>query len=112
MSTPCSKALFHSAAGEFPARAPPLVAAVLAGGYLPCLERLLRRSEQDPQGSEAQLLSQLLQSWPQLLWRALPWLLAYCNVRQGASLIATLHKLLHRAEDRTARMPPDCSPRV
>lgn len=66
----------------------------------------------DPQGSEAQLLSQLLQSWPQLLWRALPWLLAYCNVRQGASLIATLHKLLHRAEDRTARMPPDCSPRV
>ncbi len=58
----------------------------------------------DPQGSEAQLVPQVLRSQP-LAWRALPWLLAYSDVRQGASLIATLRKVLLRARDQLGASP-------
>ncbi|PNH11958.1 hypothetical protein TSOC_001164 [Tetrabaena socialis] len=84
---------------------PPSWEDALAGGWLPCLERLLRRGGEDPAGPE------LLLSFPALVlmegaavidspqaWRHLAVLLAYGEPRQAAALVATLGKLLRGAD--------------
>ncbi|GFR44842.1 hypothetical protein Agub_g6185, partial [Astrephomene gubernaculifera] len=51
----------HGAAGvPLPAAPPPSVAAALAGGFLPCLERLLRRTGADFNSREAVMVERLL----------------------------------------------------
>ncbi|PNH01055.1 hypothetical protein TSOC_013102 [Tetrabaena socialis] len=84
---------------------PPSWEPALAGGWLPCLERLLRRGGEDPAGPE------LVLSFPALVymegaavigcplaWRHLAVLLAYGEPRQAAALVATLGKLLRGAD--------------
>ncbi|PNH03601.1 hypothetical protein TSOC_010327 [Tetrabaena socialis] len=84
---------------------PPSWADALAGGWLPCLERLLRRGGEDPAGPELQLSSSTLFinertaliDWS-MSWRHLAVLLAYGEPRQAAALVATLGKLLRAAD--------------
>ncbi|PNH09327.1 hypothetical protein TSOC_004059, partial [Tetrabaena socialis] len=78
--------------GALPAVAPPAVEAALAGGLLPLWERLLRHAGRDPLSKEATLLMGMLLdcSSPETVWS----LLAYCEPRQGAALVATWGKLL------------------
>ncbi|KAG2491813.1 hypothetical protein HYH03_009973 [Edaphochlamys debaryana] len=71
--------------------APPSVAAALAGGALPLLERLLRRAGEDPVGPEASCLRDLPYG------TVLP-LLAHGEPLQANALLATLTKLLRRIE--------------
>ncbi|PNH02472.1 hypothetical protein TSOC_011549 [Tetrabaena socialis] len=82
-------------AGEpLPPAPPPDVAAVLAGGLLPCLERLLRRAGEEPEGPESAVVEKLLRQEHTLqLWAHL---LEYGEPRQAAALVATLGKLLQR----------------
>ncbi|KAG2498647.1 hypothetical protein HYH03_003393 [Edaphochlamys debaryana] len=76
--------------------APALLAAALRGGALPLLERLLRRACVDPAGPESRALGGAaegarLSDYP---GKCLVRLLAYGDVRQAASLVATLGKVL------------------
>ncbi len=79
-------------AGPLPPTPPPRVAAALKGGLLPCLETLLRRAATEPDGPHSRLIAEAFQG-PQSVWPYLGWLLSYGDVRQGASLVATLRKL-------------------
>ncbi|PNH03742.1 hypothetical protein TSOC_010174 [Tetrabaena socialis] len=75
-----------------PPAPPPVFAVALAGGVLPCVERLLRRAGEAPLCPEARLAEGLLYhatSGPLLVA-----LLAYGEPRQAAALVATLGKLL------------------
>ncbi|PNH09336.1 hypothetical protein TSOC_004070 [Tetrabaena socialis] len=94
-----------------PASPPPSWADALVGGWLPCLERLLRCGGEDPAGLEAILALNSLafcvpavQPGP-LTWRHLAVLLAYGEPCQAAALVATLGKLLH-AVDTSALVEP------
>ncbi|GLC49522.1 hypothetical protein PLESTB_000228400 [Pleodorina starrii] len=71
---------------------PPDLEAALAGGLLPCLERLLRRAGRDPGGFETHLLKALLydQEFP------LVQLLTHTDPRQAVAFVVSLHKLLRR----------------
>ncbi|GLC43617.1 hypothetical protein PLESTM_001496300 [Pleodorina starrii] len=73
---------------------PPDVAAALAGGLLPCLERLLRRAGRDPGGSgtEMHLLKALLQDQEFPLVQ----LLTHADPRQAVAFVVSLHKLMLR----------------
>ncbi|PNH01880.1 hypothetical protein TSOC_012198 [Tetrabaena socialis] len=83
-------------AGEpLPPAPPPGLAAVLAGGLLPCLERLLRRACEEPDGPESAVMGALLSEGH--TWRLWAHLLEYGEPRQAAALVATLGKLLRRA---------------
>ncbi|PNH01865.1 hypothetical protein TSOC_012211 [Tetrabaena socialis] len=79
-------------AGRLPVAAPHVVAAALAGGLLPLWERLLRCAGREPRSPEASLLTCMLQKAgnPEGLCN----LLACCEPRQGAALVATWGKLL------------------
>ncbi|PNH12905.1 hypothetical protein TSOC_000096 [Tetrabaena socialis] len=77
-----------------PSAPPPGLAAVLAGGLLPCLERLLRRGGAEPNGPESLVLGALLRS--DHAWHLWAHLLEYGEPRQAAALVATLGKLLRR----------------
>ncbi|PNH09334.1 hypothetical protein TSOC_004072 [Tetrabaena socialis] len=74
---------------------PPLSwADALAGGWLPCLERLLRRGGEDPGGPESRLaLNSLALSVPDVKPCTLTW-----RHFAAAGLVATLGKLLHAAD--------------
>ncbi|PNH00474.1 hypothetical protein TSOC_013699, partial [Tetrabaena socialis] len=70
-----------------PSETPPVIAAMLAGGVLPCLERLLRRAGEEPLGPESAPVRAVLRcdkAWD--LWSRL---LAYGEPRQAAALVAT-----------------------
>ncbi|PNH09241.1 hypothetical protein TSOC_004156 [Tetrabaena socialis] len=90
---------------------PPSWMDALAGGWLPCLERLLRRGGGDPAGPEMRLaVSSLAVCLPDVepctrALRHLAVLLAYGEPRQAAALVATMGKLLHAA-DLSALMEP------
>ncbi|PNH03167.1 hypothetical protein TSOC_010803 [Tetrabaena socialis] len=84
---------------------PPSWEPALAGGWLPCLERLLRRGGEDPAGPELVLSSSALLLKESatvvdcpMAWRHLAVLLAYGEPRQAAALVATLGKLLRAAD--------------
>ncbi|PNH03607.1 Pumilio 3 [Tetrabaena socialis] len=84
---------------------PPSWEPALAGGWLPCLERLLRRGGEDPAGPELMLSTSVLclkdkatVSDCPMAWRHLAVLLAYGEPRQAAALVATLGKLLRGAD--------------
>ncbi|PNH08883.1 hypothetical protein TSOC_004546 [Tetrabaena socialis] len=80
---------------RLPAAPPPRLAAALAGGLLPSLERLLRRAGEEPDGQESMVVRGMLDAeQPGNLWAHL---LAYGEPRQAAALVATLGKLLRRA---------------
>ncbi|PNH03082.1 hypothetical protein TSOC_010878 [Tetrabaena socialis] len=87
-----------------PASPPPSWADALAGGWLPCLERLLRRGGEDPVGLEARLaMGSLALRLPDvepctLTWRHLAVLLAYGEPCKAAALVATLGKLLRTVD--------------
>ncbi|PNH05228.1 hypothetical protein TSOC_008525 [Tetrabaena socialis] len=77
-----------------PSVTPPAIVALLAGGLLPCVERLLRRAGEEPLGPESDVVKGMHcceHSWQ--LWCLL---LAYGEPRQGAALVATVGKLLRR----------------
>ncbi|KAG2491809.1 hypothetical protein HYH03_009969 [Edaphochlamys debaryana] len=76
-----------------PAEAPPSVAAALAGGALPLLERLLRRAGEDPAGPEAAALVPARTHGGRLL----P-LLAYADPVQAASFLTSAVKHLARTD--------------
>ncbi|PNH06898.1 hypothetical protein TSOC_006690 [Tetrabaena socialis] len=83
-------------AGEpLPPTPPPGLAVVLAGGFLPCLERLLRRAGEEPDGPESVVMGALLRDGH--TWHVWAHLLEYGEPRQAAALVATLGKLLRRA---------------
>ncbi|PNH08886.1 hypothetical protein TSOC_004545 [Tetrabaena socialis] len=80
---------------RLPPAPPPRLAAALAGGLLPSLERLLRRAGEEPDGQESMVVRGMLgAAQPGNLWAHL---LAYGEPRQAAALVATLGKLLRRA---------------
>ncbi|KXZ49632.1 hypothetical protein GPECTOR_20g489 [Gonium pectorale] len=85
------------AAYSDPLRLPPSpsrpVAAALSGGLLPCLEYLLRGAGRDPGGWQAAAVRELV--W--IGERFAP-LLAYGDADEAAALVATLGKLLRRAQ--------------
>ncbi|PNH02467.1 hypothetical protein TSOC_011552 [Tetrabaena socialis] len=83
-------------AGEpLPPAPPPDVAVVLAGGLLPCLERLLRRAGEERDGPESAVVGALRRYGP--TWQLWAHLLEYGEPQQTAALVATLGKLLRRA---------------
>ncbi|PNH02338.1 hypothetical protein TSOC_011693 [Tetrabaena socialis] len=75
-----------------PPAPPPVFAVALAGGVLPCVERLLRRAGEAPLGPEVGFAEGLLQQGTRGPFLAA--LLAYGEPRQAAALVATLGKLL------------------
>ncbi|KXZ45945.1 hypothetical protein GPECTOR_49g529 [Gonium pectorale] len=75
---------------------PPLLAAALCGGVVPCLERLLRRAGRAPDGLEAAIVRSWCGKRADGLLAAL---LAYGEPRQAAALVATLGKLVRALED-------------
>ncbi|PNH07701.1 hypothetical protein TSOC_005858 [Tetrabaena socialis] len=79
-----------------PPASPPIIAAVLAGGLLPCLERLLRRMGEEPDGPESAVVGPLLRQG--YTWHRWAPLLKYGELGQAAALVATLGKLLRRAD--------------
>ncbi|PNH01978.1 hypothetical protein TSOC_012081 [Tetrabaena socialis] len=87
-----------------PASPPPSWADALAGGWLPCLERLLRRGGEDPADPESRLaMNALAVCLPDvkpctLTWRFLAVLLAYGEPGQAAALVVTLGKGLPAAD--------------
>ncbi|KAG2486372.1 hypothetical protein HYH03_014952 [Edaphochlamys debaryana] len=81
----------------FPAEAPPPVAAALAGGALPFLERLLRRAGDEPQGLEAGVLTHMGRAGTGSFADVIP-LLVYGEPLQAAALVATVTKLLRRTQ--------------
>ncbi len=104
-------------ADHLPPRPPLQLAGALDGGYLPCLDTLLRRCGHYGRGAakgDVSMLHQLLLSDPPDSGGGsntngsgialeyphdLPWLLAYGEPRQSASLLASMAKLLRRAVD-------------
>ncbi|PNH06894.1 hypothetical protein TSOC_006694 [Tetrabaena socialis] len=78
-----------------PPAPPPCLAAAVAGGLLPCLERLLRRAGEEPDGPESLVMGALLREGH--TWHVWAHLLEYGEPRQAAALVATLGKLLRRA---------------
>ncbi|GFR50270.1 hypothetical protein Agub_g12457, partial [Astrephomene gubernaculifera] len=81
--------------GPLPSTPPPMLAAALAGGMLPCLERLLRRAGEATKCPEADFLIGLLaedKGDPSLFLS----LLAYGEPRQVAALVASMAKVLRR----------------
>ncbi|PNH05236.1 hypothetical protein TSOC_008516 [Tetrabaena socialis] len=80
--------------GPLPSAAPPETAAALAGGILPCLERLLRRAGEEPSSPESDVVKAMLRC--ECTWQLWPLLLAYGEQRQAAALVATVGKLLRR----------------
>ncbi|KAG2485810.1 hypothetical protein HYH03_015520 [Edaphochlamys debaryana] len=84
-----------------PARLPPApspaLAAALAGGVLPCLERLIRRAASNPDSTAATALLCFMQRRPSG-WSWLAGLLAYGDVRQAAALVRSVAKALPRAD--------------
>ncbi|PNH03250.1 hypothetical protein TSOC_010702 [Tetrabaena socialis] len=77
-----------------PSATPPLIVALLEGGLLPRVERLLRRAGEEALGPESGVVEALLRcehSWQ--LWCLL---LAYSEPRQGGALVVTVGKLLRR----------------
>ncbi len=99
-------------ADRLPALPPPRLAAALSGGYLPCLDTLLRRCGRCPANGDLSMLHRLLLSGHQdssgggssssngsanEFSHDLPWLLSYGNPRQSASLLASMAKVLRRA---------------
>ncbi|KAG2501472.1 hypothetical protein HYH03_001251 [Edaphochlamys debaryana] len=87
---------YEGGSWRFPTEPPPEVAAALAGGALPFLERLLRRAGTAPEGLEGVTLAYLGSGE---LDCALP-LLAYGEPRQAAAFVATVTKLLRRTKAR------------
>ncbi|PNH01846.1 hypothetical protein TSOC_012245 [Tetrabaena socialis] len=79
-------------AGRLPAAASRVVASALAGGLLPLWERLLRCAGREPLGPEASLLTCMLGKAEDAA--GLCHMLACCEPRQGAALVATWGKLL------------------
>ncbi|KXZ45140.1 hypothetical protein GPECTOR_58g589 [Gonium pectorale] len=79
---------------------PPVPAAALDGGLLPCLERLLRRAGRDLHGPKAAIVQQLHKGACAKagLWSYLGPLLAYGELHQAAALVATLRKLLRTVD--------------
>ncbi len=83
--------------GAMPRSAPAPVAGALAAGLLPCAERVLRKAGERAaggasfQGDPPMLPALLRRTCP--WWPTLGWLLAYGDVREGTSFIATLRKL-------------------
>ncbi|PNH02471.1 hypothetical protein TSOC_011548 [Tetrabaena socialis] len=94
--------LLPAASEPLPPAPPPGLAAVLAGGLLPCLERLLRRAGEEPDGPESAVVGALLRQTEQGVrqlgqtWQLWAHLLEYGEPRQAAALVATLGKLLQR----------------
>ncbi|KXZ47509.1 hypothetical protein GPECTOR_35g947 [Gonium pectorale] len=89
-----------------PSAPPAGVAAAVAGGLLPCLERLLRRAARDPQGPAALLAMRLLRQ-PAAgdgsgdgggVGPYLGCLLAYGDPAAAAALVATMGKVLRQLE--------------
>ncbi|PNH05240.1 hypothetical protein TSOC_008517 [Tetrabaena socialis] len=80
--------------GPLPSAVPPVTAAALAGGVLPCLEHLLRRAGEEPSGPESDVVKAMLRR--QRAWQLWCLLLAYGEQRQAAALVATVGKLLRR----------------
>ncbi|PNH05587.1 hypothetical protein TSOC_008149 [Tetrabaena socialis] len=69
-----------------------MMAAALAAGVLPCVERLLRRAWEAPEAAEATLAHSLTEGCFEA--GLLAPLLAYGEPRQAAALVATVRKLL------------------
>ncbi|KAG2493408.1 hypothetical protein HYH03_008534 [Edaphochlamys debaryana] len=90
-----------SGSWRLPAEPPPPVAAALAGGTLPFLERLLRRAGGAPRGLEAALALRVAAGTRRGTWRHASVLLAYGEALQAAALVATTTKLLRRTDART-----------
>ncbi|PNH06872.1 hypothetical protein TSOC_006725 [Tetrabaena socialis] len=80
--------------GPLSSAASPVTAAALAGGVLPCLERLLRRAGEEPPGPESDVVKAMLRC--ERSWQLWSLLLAYGEQRQAAALVATVGKLLRR----------------
>ncbi|KXZ54036.1 hypothetical protein GPECTOR_5g145 [Gonium pectorale] len=83
-----------------PPQPPPMLAAALDGGLLPCLERLMRRAGRNPQGPDAAVLRSLCYKAGSRMgfWAYCAPLLAYGDARRAAALLATLCKLLRSAD--------------
>ncbi|KAG2494847.1 hypothetical protein HYH03_007087 [Edaphochlamys debaryana] len=96
-------------AWHFTGEPPSAVAAARAGGALPLLERLLRRSGAEPEGPEAGILAGIddISCWGCLL----P-LLAYGDPLQAAALVATATKLLRRVNPHGLLEPQLRGPRL
>ncbi|PNH07140.1 hypothetical protein TSOC_006432 [Tetrabaena socialis] len=95
MSPTASRIKLHTAPSggdALSAAAPPELAAALAGGLLPLWEQLLRRAGREPDCPDARLLTCMLED--RANHKGAWGLLAYCEPRQGAALVATLGKLL------------------
>ncbi|GFR45657.1 hypothetical protein Agub_g7068, partial [Astrephomene gubernaculifera] len=90
--------------------APDDLTAALAGGLLPCLERLLRRAGQLPLGPEAGVLRKLLGGDPESCSGYLVALLGHGDQREAVSLLATLGKLLRVAEAAFRMAKSDSAP--
>ncbi|PNH02489.1 hypothetical protein TSOC_011533 [Tetrabaena socialis] len=86
--------LLLSPGGLPPAMPPPGLVAVLAGGMLPCLERLLRRTGEAPEGPETEVWT--ARSHAKHDWHL--WIppAAHGESRQAVALVVVLGKLLHR----------------
>ncbi|PNH03699.1 hypothetical protein TSOC_010214 [Tetrabaena socialis] len=94
-------------AGEpLPPAPPPDLAAVLAGGLLPCLERLLRRAGEEPDGPESTVVAALLREGH--TWHQWAPLLEYGEPQQAAALVAALVKLLRRGYRAEASFGDGC----
>ncbi len=83
--------------GTLPSPPPRRLAAALAGGYLPCLERLLRRCGRCSTHADVRLLQLLLP--PGAHTSDLLWALAYGDPKQATSLVLTLAKVLARLDE-------------
>ncbi|KXZ42355.1 hypothetical protein GPECTOR_157g93 [Gonium pectorale] len=81
---------------------PPLVAAALDAGLLPCLERLLRRTARAPDGPEAVFCRCVFGRVSRDNYVVMALLLAYGEPRQAAALVATLGKLARTTDPRVA----------
>ncbi|PNH02212.1 Succinate dehydrogenase [ubiquinone] flavoprotein subunit, mitochondrial [Tetrabaena socialis] len=93
VATHCVRLLPHPpTAGALPLPEPLPVAPALAGGLLPLWERLLRRAGRKPDGCEVDLLSCMLAKASDCT--GFTNLLACCELRQGAGVVATWGKLL------------------
>ncbi len=126
--TGCPFASTSTPSDHLPPLPHPRLAAALSGGYLPCLDTLLRRSGRGYAHGDVLLMSHLLLHRRTLRDLAqicsgmdgtrsnssggsnsnnsgsvleyshdLPWLLAYGNPRQSASLLASMARLIRRA---------------
>ncbi len=106
----------HPPADRLPPLPPPRLAAALSGGYLPCLETLLRRCGRYAANGDVSMLYRLLLKDHEesggggddssssssgggrpTCSHDLPWLLAYGSPRQSVSLLTTMAKMLRRA---------------